>query len=99
MPREAVHGERIPTFDSNLPEEAMSAEDWEREQPVAEVRWHRWPESHVQVVTRLKGYEIYAEPGTPTCEYGMYVTLDRDGINRLIRNLRRARDQAFGRDE
>jgi hypothetical protein len=30
---------------------------------------------------------------------GMYVTLDRSGINRLIRNLRRARDQAFGRDE
>jgi hypothetical protein len=30
---------------------------------------------------------------------GFYVDLDRGGINRLIRNLRRARDQAFGRDE
>lgn len=30
---------------------------------------------------------------------GFYVDLDRAGINRLIRNLRRARDQAFGRDE
>lgn len=30
---------------------------------------------------------------------GFYVTMDRDGINKLIRNLRRARDQAFGRDE
>lgn len=30
---------------------------------------------------------------------GFYVTMDRDGINRLIRNLRRARDQAYGRDE
>jgi hypothetical protein len=29
----------------------------------------------------------------------MYVTLNRSGINDLIRNLRRARDQAFGRDE
>jgi len=30
---------------------------------------------------------------------GFYVTLDRQGINHLIRHLRRARDQAFGRDE
>lgn len=30
---------------------------------------------------------------------GFYVTMERDGINKLIRNLRRARDQAFGRDE
>lgn len=30
---------------------------------------------------------------------GHYVQLDRSGINDLIRNLRRARDQAFGRDE
>ncbi len=30
---------------------------------------------------------------------GFYVSMDRDGINKLIRNLRRARDQAFGRDE
>lgn len=30
---------------------------------------------------------------------GCWVTLDRKGINDVIRNLRRARDQAFGRDE
>lgn len=30
---------------------------------------------------------------------GLYVDLDRQGINDLIRHLRRARDQAFGRDE
>lgn len=30
---------------------------------------------------------------------GFYVQLDRRGINDLIRHLRRARDQAFGRDE
>jgi hypothetical protein len=29
----------------------------------------------------------------------IYVDLTRNGINDLIRNLRRARDQAFGRDE
>ena len=30
---------------------------------------------------------------------GLYVMLDRVDINHLIRHLRRARDQAFGRDE
>lgn len=29
---------------------------------------------------------------------GWFVTLDRDGINRLIRSLRRARDAAYGAD-
>lgn len=30
---------------------------------------------------------------------GLYVDLSRDGINRLIKTLRKARDQAFGKDE
>lgn len=30
---------------------------------------------------------------------GWYADLDRDEVNKLIRVLRRARDQAFGRDE
>jgi hypothetical protein len=30
---------------------------------------------------------------------GLWGTLDRDGCNRLIRVLRRARDQTFGRDK
>lgn len=30
---------------------------------------------------------------------GHYIQLDRRGINDLIRKLRRARDQSFGRDE
>ena len=30
---------------------------------------------------------------------GMYMQLDRAGCNNLIRQIRRARDQAFGRDE
>lgn len=31
--------------------------------------------------------------------YGWHVTLDRDGCNRMIKALRKARDSAFGRDE
>ena len=30
---------------------------------------------------------------------GFYVPLDRRGVNELIRTLRRARDQAYGKDE
>lgn len=30
---------------------------------------------------------------------GLFVQLDRAGINRTIRSLRKARDDAFGRDE
>jgi hypothetical protein len=36
---------------------------------------------------------------TPADFRGLWGTLDRAGVNRLIRTLRRARDQAFGRDE
>lgn len=32
-------------------------------------------------------------------EAGLHVNLDRRGCNELIRHLRHARDQAFGRDE
>lgn len=32
-------------------------------------------------------------------EPGWFIDLDREGINQLIRNLRKARDAAFGRDE
>ena len=29
---------------------------------------------------------------------GVFMSLDRDGINRLVRSLRKARDAAFGSD-
>lgn len=41
--------------------------------------------------TELKPYDTE----TP----GWFVSLDRTGINRLIRALRKARDDSFGRDE
>ena len=34
-----------------------------------------------------------------SAEAGLHVNLNRRGINDLIRHLRHARDQAFGRDE
>ena len=54
----------------------------------AQVGWSREAE-YVQLVTNDGGDE----------NAGQFVTLDRDGCNKLIRTLRRARDQAFGRDE
>lgn len=37
--------------------------------------------------------------GNSDVYYGLWSNLNRDDINQLIRVLRRARDQAFGRDE
>lgn len=69
--------------------------------PLVDVRWNRDGE-YVQIVTKetdaFGGRLVGDEPETHYTD-GLYVDLDRAAINRLIRNLRRARDQAFGRDE
>lgn len=39
------------------------------------------------------------DPENPDGGKGLYASLDRAAVNDLIRVLRRARDQAFGRDE
>lgn len=58
----------------------------------AEVHWSR--DMYVQVAT-VKLAEDFGESGKVE---GWFVELDRSGINRLIRILRKARDQAFGAD-
>lgn len=75
-----------------------------------EVNWSRVG-GHVQVATVVPPAETADGPEslaalmagwteeTKATATGLYATLDRDGINRLIRVLRRARDQSFGRDE
>ncbi len=40
-----------------------------------------------------------AASGLPLAWDGQFIPLDRDQVNHLIRQLRAARDQAFGRDE
>lgn len=80
-------------------------------QGVIEVSWSR-EAGHVQVATRLfnddgKSFGIDGEIPTPPEELarrevwasGFYVSLDRNGINDLIRKLRKARNQAYGPDE
>jgi hypothetical protein len=98
MPKEIVYGSELPYGTHEEPGRARS---------VAEVSWSREGE-HVQLVTRCveastletyRGPEIQEERGELTYADGMYISLDRRGINALIRNLRRARNQAFERDE
>lgn len=72
------------------------------------VGWNR-DTSHVQLGTVIHQDPDKAEVTLPALlktwqdegdhHTGLWATLDRDGINRLIRSLRRARDQAYGKDE
>jgi hypothetical protein len=65
------------------------------DEPRLSIGWARDLE-HVEVGTVMpEGAELHATPEGN----GWFIQLDRDGINRAIRTLRRARDQAFGRDE
>jgi hypothetical protein len=83
MPREIIHDDRP------LPDG-----DGEQSTPLAvSVGWGR-EASYVQVATINLQVEEHGSP-----EYGWFVDLDRHRINQLIRVLRRARDQAFGKDE
>lgn len=64
------------------------------EQPLTvHVGWDR----HGSVQLATKGWLLGAASHDP--ETGLYADLNREQINTLIRNLRRARDTAFGRDE
>lgn len=72
-------------------------------------------DGHVQVATRcvraVDTSVVYdPEPGEPGADqdlagqripraHGVFMDLDRRGINQVIRHLKRARDQAFGKDE
>lgn len=101
MPKELVYGSEPPYA------EVSSARS------VVGVHWGHEMDSYVQLSTSLfndDGKYETADGVVHTAEgddavrrelwsQGYYVNLDRRGINKLIRNLRRARDQAFGRDE
>lgn len=86
MPKELVHDD-LSDYDSEFP----------TQEGVVQVSWGR-EASHVQIATTLVEQADHS-PVTREVEGGWYVNLNRAGINDLIRYLRRARDQAFGRDE
>lgn len=96
MPKEIVRGEYtveengLPTRDEDL---SYVHVGWDRDKyvQIATVE----PRGAIAPWDRLQEKHVIAGGGTP----GWFVTLDREGINALIRNLRKARDSAFGRDE
>jgi hypothetical protein len=63
----------------------------------------------IPVIAKIAGVEtpglgqvmpgLGATPDSPAGFTGLWATLDRSGINRLIKMLRKARDEAYGRDE
>ena len=66
---------------------------------VVELYWYgHAPEGHVHLTTANKDLETH--DGEPVKQHykGFEAILDREGINRLIRLLRRARDSAYGAD-
>lgn len=86
MPKEIVYGEQL-VVDNIV--------------PIIEVRWNR-EGAFVQVVSKATSPDDGRVAGDSTetvVSDGFFVDLSRASINDLIRHLRRARDQAFGRDE
>lgn len=74
----------------------------------AEVAWRPGDTGFVQLATTNQNSTFTFDPEpdtqtqsaiTPTPFDGWRITLDREGINRLIRSLRKARDSVYGRDE
>ena len=95
MPRERITSTTVPEFDVTVA--------WNRDGTVqvasiaadADERLRNWTESAPAGST-----EPETKPGTSFRLFnGWHVDLDRSQVNDLIRVLRKARDQAFGRDE
>lgn len=85
MPKEVVH------------DSTQYSGEYPTREVIAEVRWSRDSE-YVQLATALVEMADHS-PVVREVQGGWYANLNRTGINDMIRNLRKARDQAFGRDE
>lgn len=85
MPKEVIHSAQ------------QYSGDYPTQEGILEIRWHRDGE-YCQIATVLVEMADHS-PIQREVNGGWYVDLDRHKINDLIRHLRRARDQAYGRDE
>lgn len=100
MPRERITSVDTPQFDVSV--------SWNKDGVVqvvttasdADERLRNWTEIESGVVQFDNAPTSQTKPGTSFALFdGWHVNLDRQQVNELIRVLRRARDQAFGRDE
>lgn len=84
MPKEVIRD--ASTFSSDFPTQEL----------IAELRWSR--DGDIQLAT--KRVEVADNSSVWwNVEGGWHINLNRRTVNDLIRNLRKARDQAFGKDE
>ncbi len=113
MPRERVFGEDAPYTEASSARSVVGV-TWSREAGHVQVFVELFNddlqyvsgEDYPGVVPSGPGAEVKTRTAEgPDAERrkiwadGYYVTMGRGEINALIRHLRRARDQAFGRDE
>lgn len=105
MPKEVLYGTQLPYSDDD-PGRSVVEVRWSGEaghiQLVtrcirADTHETYVPDEWQEALQQLPEADQY--PGILTCHDGFYVDLDRRTVNDLICKLRRARDQAFGRDE
>lgn len=109
MPKETTYGRWLPYGDDS-PARAVAEVLWARDAEYVQVVTRCVHAADEQafvptaeaVTAPLTTSDFVGDKAPPeqlTFRDGFYVDLDRTGINKVIRDLRRARDQAFGRDE
>lgn len=82
-----------------MPKEIITNGAYRRGEPWLQVGWSRGTLVQIGVLTesRQQQSEGGAQIDLTTGE-ALFCDLDRDGINKMIRALRKARDQAYGSD-
>jgi hypothetical protein len=93
MPRETINSryEGLTYPGGEIADEPKVHVGWGRESQHVEVGVLKHPRD------RASGLVEHVDDWHDT-KYGWFIQLDREGINRLIRTLRKARDAAFGAD-
>ena len=112
MPKEFIHcrdfGRSFPVLFDGSDEDQTVVQMSEPTTTAVKVGWSKEQE-HVEiaVVRSIEGAFVEHDWETENEEDGsvevtpgpLYIQMDRAGLNRLIRTLRQARDDAFGKDE
>lgn len=100
MPKELIYGERAP-YGEEDPGRSVVDVRWDRESGYFQIATACIDRSthETYIPAHIRAEMPEGEWAFATAWDGFYVDLDRAGINKLIRTLRRARDAAFGRDE